>query len=792
MAFRPFLSFLPPSFCLYAVLIFLEFICGNHRGRDGRRSCVLLCENRRLYGWAMIPVSMRRFRHFSAVLLLFFTGHLIRAAAPEFPAFDFKSAAGAREWHAAHDISKLQQTPDGLTVEISGTDPYLIGPARDYPPGTNLWLHLRLKSAQPGVCQVFYFRGAPTEEASVRFPVPAGEWHDAQVPMPPLGRGYRLRIDPSGSGGICLLGKLWFSERVRFAPPTLTKPTPFVAQADAVTVQSGPLKLIHNGDSLGSFGVQIGGTSMASGHSHAQIAYLQGTQVHWAAMSGSNADTTVSKSRDQLLRVVSRFGDPDGTGWEIEQTFSPGPENSIDVETRVTVDQERSVVYLPVLTLLSGLGSFGTNKTQGLFAGLEYLENEPSSSEADVPGPQAARQVPDALKITFPLMAIHAEGRYLGLIWEPHPLLAAVFDSPDRFFGTEGHVMGLMFPGSDGGNRDQSSLLPYKPETISAKKPSVFRATLIGGTGESVAAAVEKYLALRKLPSLPDPGLNARNYFNLAAHGWLDSKIRDGDRYRHAAWPGFGAQPASDAALWMKWLSGKVDEPGLASRLTNAAAAAIEQVAPQNYNGSQIGHVRYPLPALIFGSVAENARQAQAHGRALVGRFQPDGSVLYAPSPKGADYARTHWSHEANGLTATVVAGLLDAAIFSGDRDLLEKALAHLRAMDKFRNGVPRGAQTWEVPLHTPDILASGYLLHAYLLGYELNGDSRFLDQANYWAWTGVPFVYLSPPTTQPVGLYSTIPVLGATSWTAPLWIGLPVQWCGLVYGEALPVGRPR
>jgi len=28
--------------------------------------------------------------------------------------------------------------------------------------------------------------------------------------------------------------------------------------------------------------------------------------------------------------------------------------------------------------------------------------------------------------------------------------------------------------------------------------------------------------------------------------------------------------------------------------------------------------------------------------------------------------------------------------------------------------------------------------------------------------------------------------VLGATQWIAPNWIGLPVQWCGLVYGAAL------
>jgi len=90
------------------------------------------------------------------------------------------------------------------------------------------------------------------------------------------------------------------------------------------------------------------------------------------------------------------------------------------------------------------------------------------------------------------------------------------------------------------------------------------------------------------------------------------------------------------------------------------------------------------------------------------------------------------------------------------------------------------------VPLHTPDILASAHLVRAYTLGYELTGEKDFLEQAIYWAWTGVPFVYLVNPTGQRVGPYSTIPVLGATSWKAPVWFGRPVQWCGMVYADAL------
>jgi hypothetical protein len=72
------------------------------------------------------------------------------------------------------------------------------------------------------------------------------------------------------------------------------------------------------------------------------------------------------------------------------------------------------------------------------------------------------------------------------------------------------------------------------------------------------------------------------------------------------------------------------------------------------------------------------------------------------------------------------------------------------------------------------------------VLAYQLTGDEGYLDQARYWAWTGVSFIYLDAPTDGPVGTYATIAVLGATNWQAPNWIGLPVQWCGLVYRSAL------
>jgi hypothetical protein len=169
----------------------------------------------------------------------------------------------------------------------------------------------------------------------------------------------------------------------------------------------------------------------------------------------------------------------------------------------------------------------------------------------------------------------------------------------------------------------------------------------------------------------------------------------------------------------------------------------------------------------------------------MLGGFDEKGIKLYRPG--GTDYSRTHFAKHANGFAGRDVARILESATLSADKELINKALALLdKQTALYADTVPRGAQTWEVPLHTPDILASAHMVKAYTLGYIITSEQKYLDQARYWAWTGVPFVYLYSPTPGKVGPYATIPVLGATNWKAPLWIGLPVQWCGLVYGSAL------
>lgn len=700
---------------------------------------------------------------------------------------EFTSAEVVSRWQPTHDVSTIESAPEGMRVRISGGDPYIIGPPVDPPSGTPLWIRMRLLSEAGGTVQVFFFRTSPTEERSARASVPAKRWTEVSLPVPQLEAGTRLRIDPPGTAGTCTISWLELAPRSvpalpRWAPPPIPRTT------GVSTLSSGSVAVLYDRRRINAFTLQVQGYRFATGWSRLPVAYESGDKVRWfdAASVGKTTVTASSKG----IRVACDALDPDGARWRFVQTLRPTPRpGGIAVTATVAVSSPRNVYFLPVLAIFPGRGSFGTARERGLLAGVEYLDPpDQSSSQADLRGEQAQRLVPDQIKLTFPLMVMQARKRYLALMWNAEPWLAAAFDTPDRSFGSKSNAMALLVPGSDGTNRSEGSLLPYTPLALTANRTLTATATIFGGAGESVLPAVQRFVQERGLPELPRTGMDKRAYARWAAGGWLDSRIREGARFRHAYWPGFSGfspQPAADAALWMEWLASVLHGDPVAERLQQQVSAVLDITDPATRNSATVSHVTYPAQALLFGDVRGSVAHARSAAQAALKRFEPDGTILYRPSG-GTDYGQTHFEKHANGLTAPVVVQVLQNALYAGDRDLVRAGLEKLRALDRYVNSAPRGAQTWEVPLHTPDILASAHLVKAYVLGYEITGDKRFLRMARHWAWTGVPFVYLHKPTEQPVGLYATTPVLGATNWVAPNWIGLPVQWCGLVYSDAL------
>lgn len=705
---------------------------------------------------------------------------------------DLRQAASQSGWRALHDLVPVESSPEGLRLRSTGDDPYCESPVLNPPVGTPLILTLRARSATGGPMQVFFYadRGGAKEADSVRLLLPAGEWHDISTVLPPLPARTRLRIDPPA--GTTDLARLTIESRLTLDPPPWPKPDFTPLPASNPTIRSGRGFLRHARDRWNAIDLGLdtlrpedrsAGLHLAAGHPEMRLAYGKGNEVRWVRLE--TAECRVTQFEDRI-ESLARLADLDGGIWNLRQSFSPGPRpGAFSVEAAIECDQDRDLFFAPLLVVCPGAGTTGEAKRQGLLAGVEYLDDEPSSSTADIAGPLHERRVPIRTKLTFPLMTVQHADAFAALTWEQSAAIAPLFDSPDRTFQSGAHVMGLIAPGTDLNFRSDGAVYPFRPQPLPAGKSVSVRATLFVGEGDSVIPAVKEYVALRGLPELPGSD-NLQDYVRLAARGWLDSPIREGARFRHAL-PAdrFAAHPASDAAWMMEQLATLTDDAALRQRLTTTAADAWKVVDPRNVDAQRVGHTALPVGSLLRPDLEANLDAARQRARGLLGRFAGEGKILYQPRPE-VDYGKTHWSKEANGLEAQVVAQLLEDAAFCGDRELIRLAIERLRGLDRFRNTVPRGAQTWEVPLHTPDILAASHLVRAYVLGYELSGDRNLLDSARDWAWTGVPFVYLVNPTEQPVGPYATIAVLGATNWEAPLWIGLPVQWCGLCYADAL------
>ncbi len=717
-------------------------------------------------------------------------------AAETLKLWDFKS--GAQGWSGNEYLKKMTVTPEGLKFTSLGINPLMQGPASGLPAGRQLRVTIRMRT-EGGDMKARFFHGKDlkTTLAVQIAGAPDNDWHEYSFFLPPLAEGDRFWFAPFSDIGRVTVSWIRVEDATPIAPPKGTKAEGAKKPAGAkpASVASGPVKFVHYGGSWDNFTVLVGGAEMAASNAAGLVGFVRKDgKPEWLPLAGGKFSM---KKSGAALETTAVLKDSEGGKWTLKRRIAPGRQAGVlEISESVASDRDRSVVHVPWITLLPGLGTFGARKTQAVFAGLEYLSDEPSSSEADLI-PEHVRTVPDPVKITFPLMAIEHKGKYVGLIWEQTGNTAAVFDSPDRALGAGGHLMAVWAPGV-GGLRRENDLYAFDTLALAAGKPLAARLSIIGGAGDSIVPAVEKYVALKGLPAVPEFEGGFQAAAALLARGWLDSEISKDGLWMHALWGGaFPPNRSADAPALMQWLAGKTDDEKLAVRLRTGAARGLERLRDINPDTGQqydtnftsgVGHVRFPIPQLIFGRIVEYTAQADAGGLgSLEKEFDDSGARRYAATPGRPDFAKTHFADHANGYAATALLKALEAAWLSGDPVLTKKALDILdKQTALYRNSEPRGAQTWEIPLHTPDILASAYLVKCYALGHALTGRRDYLDQARYWAWTGVPFVYLKPPAPGKVGVYSTIAVYGGTNWQSPVWIGLPVQWCGLVYASAL------
>ena len=471
--------------------------------------------------------------------------------------------------------------------------------------------------------------------------------------------------------------------------------------------------------------------------------------------------------------------------------------------------------------VLAGDRAYGARKDFAIFPGLEYLEgDEWSSSERDLAPPLNDRRVPEAYKITTPLMAVQGNDTLAALLWdekqewasgEKHP--AAHFDVPNLDSGYECSHMSVFAPSVGKYAKENTSVRPM--DSYESRVNAGLSTTKAHSTGTNDAVIVQTCLVLdSKARYAPDSVVNGPHKGALvlqAMQHWFDvygmpepspqprewdaERALCRDAYLHAVWsedpPGWGhcagwkpgPYVGHSVPLTLDLRAGVDDatRTEVQRRIDAVIARALNEQGKHFLWSNAACHIMIAELPFYYGFLPESLLDFRKHALDLFGGRE-NGLWVWRPRDDKTATLGKPGDHTL-GQAAYPSFHMLRAARMTGDRELLADALDAMRQMEQYE--IPRGAQTWECPLYQPDILAAAYAIRAYCEAYRITGDQTHLAHARYWAWTGLPFIYMWNIEGCPTMRYNVISVIGSTFYRHS-WIGLPVVWCGLVYAYAL------
>ena len=658
-----------------------------------------------------------------------------------------------------------------LCIEANAGDPYLLLPPLAKPIAGPIELTLRVRGDSEGAGQVYWISQQHPQWAGDQFTANEikfdGQWHEVTFAIDTDDTLTRLRLDPSTGPGWIEVDHITVRRVIRH-PLTISAVQVHGREITATVDNLGDQPLVFSA---------YGKSHRLEPRTHANItANVSGQQpfellpitVEAENLPPVQRAIVVHHADVQTNWVTLREGDitlqvdPAGHGARIERggqligVIAPlawnrqtlpslklvkhhdhevtfGGDSIERLSLRLTGSE---IAYtLQAADELEGPVVRATGSLeQGLLAGVEYLgHGERSSSTLDIETAEHLRYEPPLRHVTMPLMAFVTDTASMAMTWQDMTN-QPVYATPNFFDGTDDHRMAM------------------RGKTIHA----TIKLDAAYMDQHGIESAIEWAVRKHGLPEVPTPPRSEDEQWKLCMAA-LDGNLRNEKGWGHCVedrWPRlpYGAMAST---VWR--LTGKMPD--------------LPKLLP--WGGS---HLNDPAAFFITGQThqwRDHLRQRTAN---LIREQQPDGSFRYQ-----GKYLKGHFEDTASGHCGLRAAQLLEAAYYTGDRDALAAGLKALKFCKRFRT--PRGAQTWELSLHTPDIMASGHLCKAHVLAFRLTGDKAHLTAARRWAMTGIPFIYQW--SDRPVMMYATIPVLGATDWRGN-WIGLPVQWCGLIYAEAI------
>lgn len=497
----------------------------------------------------------------------------------------------------------------------------------------------------------------------------------------------------------------------------------------------------------------------------------------------------VSGSDPKRLQFRWQQQDSDGAAWQASVSFElAGWSKEIKTHYELSCDRAAKLLVFegPMLYVLQ--------RDEAVFPGLEWLvANEVSSSALDIAAghPDRIRYVVHPNMVTIPAVGFCGPSGAAGMFWDLHQRWdetrdrpSVVFASPQRFENQRAHLVGLFVP-SVPEFVDQDQREAARPYPLKAGGSVQLKATLFADVAaDGPLAAIDRWFETYGLPEpRPLPRGSYQREIEFSMQAYLTSLW---DSQAQQWWTTKGNAAMSELGRPRDFvtdllLGALITED---AQLRRRCLARAEEVRALLGGEARLDAQRFPNRAdLAYANPDAIGRLLAARGEDGAWRFDADQQPAEGPFV-GLDYAQlgSHGALEI-GLCARKAYEVLRYARISGDQEAYQQMLVTLALMESHR--VPRAAQVWEVPVHTPDLLAAADAADAFLEAYRISGQARWLQDAVLWARRGLPFIYLWDDPDRPYLQGASIPVFGAT-WYQGSWFGRPVQWNGLRYAVSL------
>ncbi len=381
-------------------------------------------------------------------------------------------------------------------------------------------------------------------------------------------------------------------------------------------------------------------------------------------------------------------------------------------------------------------------------------------------------------------MAVHAHRALIGLMWDPMPEGSTSFTKPGALFSVPNTFE----------DRDDSlmALSAFSAPEVLDENSLIAREAV-----DHSGAVVESFLVMRPADSSAEIVLDWIEHFGLPEPAETPrSDFMDAYRFSLGGYANVLWQPEENA-----WLNGYGPPVGTGAFWPFMRDQTVAgRLLPDDVLGSTIreharlargdtrGNFGLEVAVCDGGLIELMGRRLRASAKQTMAKQNEAGGWGYEPKPvtPGGPHDGLSLGEPGAvelGTCARNAHSLLVFAHVAQDAEALAAGLLALERMGQF--DVPRAAQVWEIPVHSPDVLAASQAVRANLAGFRATGDEQWRVEAVRWAKLGLPFIYLWDSGEYPYMRYGSIPVFGATWWTGA-WFGRPVQWCGSDYADAL------